>query len=155
MLGRRRATVIAALMITVTPALAGCSGASPSEGQAGSSSPATWMGTAKDVGNGDAISVGEWKGRPSAVQITCSGKDGEVTAVLEAPGGWTATSTQPQGGGDAGVQIQGGGKSVKIPPHGDAAVRWGVAPTFQTVFGLEDAGTGLKFSARAVSCARG
>lgn len=154
--GRRQATTMVALTITTALALVGCSGASPSEGQKGGNTPATWQGSANDAGNGDSVSVGTWEGKPAAVKITCSGPEGHVTAAVEAPGGWRATTTQPQGGGDAGVKIEGpGNKSVEVKPHGDAAVQWGVAPTFGTAFGLEDAGTGLKFSARAVSCARG
>lgn len=100
------------------------------------------------------MTVGEWKGKPAAVQITCSGPDGAVTAVIEALGGWQATTTQPNGGGVAGVRIEGpGGKSVTVAPHGDAAVQWGTTATFGTGFALEDP-TGLKFYARAVSCQR-
>lgn len=144
---------LVALAVPVILALAGCGGISATGGSVADSSPATWPGSAADAGNGDSVTIGEWKGKPGAIEVTCSGQNGQVTAVSEAPEGWTATTTQPKGGGDAGVKIEGQGKAVEVQPHGDASVRWGVTATFSTGFSLEDP-TGLKFYARAVSCER-
>ncbi len=126
--------------------------------QDGGPTTETWPGGAADAGNGDAVRVGTWKGEPTAVKVTCSGGEGTVTAVVEAPGGFKATTTQPgSAGGDASVKIEGPGGSVEVQPQGDASVRWGVAPTFTTGFPMEgkapDGGEEeWAFYARAVSC---
>lgn len=148
----RLRTAAVALVALAALGLTACGSDGSASGPVKSAGGVTWPGTANDAGNGDAISVGGWKGEPSAVKITCSGSDGAVTAVVEAPGGWTATTVRPKGGGDAGVEIEGQGKSVEVAPHGDASVRWGVTATFGTGFPLEDAASGLKFYAGAVSC---
>lgn len=79
---------------------------------------------------------------PDAVKVNLLRSEGAVAAVVEAPEGWKATTTQPQSGGDAGMKIaDSSGKSVEVPPHGDATVRWGVTATFSTGFLLEAEGS--------------
>lgn len=157
----------AALAITATLALAGCGGGlTPGGSDGDGSNAATWPGKATDAGNGDSISIGTWKGKPNAVQITCSGPDGQVTATLTAPEGWTATTTQPEGGGSTGATItDSSGKSMDLKGEGSGAVKWGVTATFGTDWplaeqvdnsygGTMDKEDGWKFYAAEVSCER-
>lgn len=128
---------VTAILLTGCTASAG-DPASPDATSGSTSQADSWPGSATDAGNGDSVRVGTWKGKPGLVKITCSGDPSEqVTAVVEAPGGWKATTTQPSGGGDAPVKIEdAGGKSLEVQPQGDAAVRWGVSPTFGTGFSM-------------------
>ena len=88
------------------------------------------------------VQIGEWEGAGTQVKVTCSGDpESTATATLEAPG-FTATTTQPEGGGPAPVTVTGPDRTVTwdaqgradtVPdqePDDEDAVTWGVTPTF-------------------------
>lgn len=100
----------------------------------------TWTGAV--LGEEDSVQVGEYEGSPSGLSVKCSGDpESSVTAEITAPGGFVATSTQPEGGGVASVTVKGPDLEVTWNEHGVAstvpeqeddsedAATWGKGPT--------------------------